>query len=84
MRSNKAAQMYNFKNDYAEGAHPSILERLVASNFEQELGYGDDQYTQAAKQVLRDRMENPKAELYFVSGGTQANLLVISHVLRPH
>ncbi|KGE15954.1 threonine aldolase family protein [Sphingobacterium deserti] len=84
MRINKALEMYNFKNDYAEGAHPKILERLAASNFDQELGYGDDRYTLAAKQVLYERLQNPKAVLYFVSGGTQANLLVISHLLRPH
>ncbi|TDS11767.1 threonine aldolase family protein [Sphingobacterium paludis] len=76
--------MYNFKNDYAEGAHPRILERLATSNFEQALGYGDDHYTQAAKQLLRERMGNPEAAIYFVSGGTQANLLVISHLLRPY
>lgn len=84
MRINKAMQMYNFKNDYAEGAHPKILERLAESNFEQEIGYGDDRYTLAAKQVLQNRLLNPQAALYFVSGGTQANLLVISHLLRPH
>lgn len=76
--------MYNFKNDYAEGAHPLILNKLAESNLEQELGYGEDQYSAAAKQLLRKAIDNDHAAIYFVSGGTQANLLVISHFLRPH
>lgn len=76
--------MYNFKNDYAEGAHPLILDKLASSNFEQELGYGDDRFSEKAKQAIRAKIGQPDAPLYFVSGGTQANLLVISHLLRPH
>lgn len=76
--------MYNFKNDYAEGAHPNILERLYRSNFEQHDGYGEDPYTAKAKNVMQEKMQNPNAAIFFVSGGTQANLLVISHLLRPH
>ncbi len=76
--------MYNFKNDYAEGAHPLILDKLASSNFDQELGYGDDRFSEKAKQALRAKIGRPDAPLYLVSGGTQANLLVISHLLRPH
>ena len=35
-------QMYSFKNDYSEGAHPNILRALIESNMEQEDGYGED------------------------------------------
>ncbi|GHE33662.1 threonine aldolase family protein [Sphingobacterium griseoflavum] len=76
--------MYNFKNDYAEGAHPLILEQLFSSNLVQELGYGEDHYSKNAKEAIRGQINNPEAPIYFVSGGTQANLLVISHLLRPH
>lgn len=36
--------MIRFECDYAEGAHPKILERLVQTNFEQTKGYGDDRH----------------------------------------
>jgi len=76
--------MYNLKIDYAEGAHPAILDKLLETNFIQQNGYGLDEYTIEAKAVLRQKINNPTAEIYFVSGGTQANLLVISSLLRPH
>src|SRR5690606_3634838 len=37
-----------------------------------------------AKDFIRQHIKLPDAPIYFVSGGTQANLLVISHLLRPY
>lgn len=34
--------MLYFDSDYLEGAHSSILEKLVTTNFEQTPGYGID------------------------------------------
>ncbi|MCV2484799.1 aminotransferase class I/II-fold pyridoxal phosphate-dependent enzyme [Flavobacterium sp. SH_e] len=76
--------MYSFKNDYSEGAHPSILKSLMKNNLDQQNGYGDDDYSLKAKECLKEKMGNPDAAVYFVSGGTQANLLVISALLRTH
>ncbi|SFB97136.1 L-threonine aldolase [Flexibacter flexilis DSM 6793] len=76
--------MYNFKNDYSEGAHPAILAKLLATNLEQHIGYGEDDYSAQAKALLKQKIQNPEAAIYFVSGGTQANLLVISSLLRLH
>lgn len=76
--------MHNFQNDYSEGAHPAILERLAQTNLIQQAGYGQDEYAVAARELLRQRLNNPRAAIYFASGGTQANLLVISALLRPH
>lgn len=76
--------MYNFKNDYSEGAHPRILEQLVATNFSQQLGYGDDDFSKEAKALLKGKLKNDQAEIYFVSGGTQANMIVMSALLRTH
>lgn len=75
---------YSFKNDYSEGAHPSILNALVQSNLSQQSGYGDDEYTREAVRLIRERIENPGAGVFLVSGGTQANLTVIAAILRPH
>lgn len=76
--------MYSFQNDYAEGGHPRILQRLMQENLVQQTGYGADEYAAKAKELLGQRLENPDASIYFVSGGTQANLLVISSLLRNH
>ena len=76
--------MYSFKNDYAEGAHPAILEALNTSNLHQEQGYGEDQFSLNAKAALRTLISQPSADIYFVAGGTLANQLVISTLLRSH
>lgn len=76
--------MYNFKNDYSEGAHPNILNKLVETNLLQQSGYGEDAYSIAAKERLQQQLNNSEAAIYFVSGGTQTNLLVISALLNLH
>ena len=76
--------MYNFKSDYLEGAHPSILNKLMETNTEQTVGYGEDYYCEEAASVIKELINNENADIHFVVGGTQANLLVISSILRPH
>ena len=76
--------MYSFRNDYSEGAHPAILQKLVETNRVQQSGYGEDEYSLAAKELIRKKIGLPEASVYFVSGGTQANLLVISSLLKVH
>ncbi len=75
---------FSFKNDYSEGCHPNILQALVQHNIDQQAGYGEDEYSLQAKQLIREKIKNPASEIYFVSGGTQANLIVISSVLKPY
>jgi len=75
---------FSFRNDYSEGCHPAILEALLRYNFDQQAGYGDDEYSLKAKQLIRGKIKNESSAVYFVSGGTQANLLVISSVLKPY
>jgi len=75
---------YSFKNDYSEGCHPNILEALVRTNLNQQNGYGYDDYSNEARELIREKANNPEADIHFVSGGTQANLLIISSILRPH
>jgi len=76
--------MYSFKNDYAEGAHPNILHKLLEANLSQQAGYGEDAYSIAAKQLIKEKIANPEASVYFLSGGTQTNLIVIASLLRIH
>lgn len=74
---------YSFKNDYSEGAHPRILQRLIDTNLVQTVGYGGDEYCNEAIQRIKQQLESNSA-VHFVSGGTQANLIVISALLKPY
>lgn len=73
----------SFKNDYSEGCHPRILNALSRNNLTQQDGYGLDAYSKSAKQLILAKLNSVVSKVYFVSGGTQANLLVISSILRP-
>lgn len=74
---------YSFKNDYSEGAHPTILEKLITTNLQQQIGYGEDDYCNEASELIKTEIKK-EAAIHFVSGGTQANLIVISAILKPH
>lgn len=74
--------MLYFENDYSEGAHPKILQRLMDTNMEHLSGYGSDRYTTLPKDKIRKLCNCPEAEIYFLVGGTQTNQTVIDSVLR--
>ncbi|MBQ6448090.1 aminotransferase class I/II-fold pyridoxal phosphate-dependent enzyme [Cytobacillus oceanisediminis] len=76
--------MYSFNNDYSEGAHPRILQALVESNLQQEIGYGQDSFTNKAAEVLKAKMNSDEVDVHLLVGGTQTNLIAISAFLRPH
>ena len=76
--------MLYFENDYSEGAHPKILQRLMDTNMEHLSGYGSDRYTDLAKNKIRDLCKCPEAEVYFLVGGTQTNQTVIDSVLKSY
>ena len=76
--------MYSFKNDYSEGAHKSILEAFLETNMIQETGYGEDSFTEKAKELIKEKLQNKEASIHLLSGGTQTNLIAISAFLRPH
>jgi threonine aldolase len=74
---------YSFQNDYSEGAHPRILEALSNSNMRQSVGYSEDEFCESARAKILEAIGNPQADIHFVSGGTQANQLVLSSFLKP-
>ena len=76
--------MIRFQCDYAEGAHPAILEKLVETNYDQTVGYGLDPYCDSARAKIKAACKAPDADVHFLVGGTQANFTVISSILRPH
>ncbi len=76
--------MYNLKNDYTLGAHPKILDKLSETNLSPQLGYGDDDYSLEATKLIKQRINNKNARVFFLSGGTQTNLIAISFLLNVH
>ena len=66
------------------GAHPKVMERLVQTNAEQTVGYGSDEYTARAKELVKKACDAPDARVYFLVGGTQTNATVIDGVLDHH
>ncbi|MGN1148829.1 MAG: threonine aldolase family protein [Lachnospiraceae bacterium] len=76
--------MLSFESDYTEGAHERILQRLSETNLEQLSGYGNDKYCESAKEKLRAACNCPRADIYFLVGGTQTNAVVIASLLQPY
>ena len=75
--------MISFRNDYSEGAHPSVLEAISKHNFETTCGYSMDPFCQQAADTVRALTACPDADVHFIVGGTLANSIVISAALRP-
>ena len=76
--------MIRFNCDYHEGAHPRIMKALMDTNMVQTVGYGQDEFSKEAKQKIKEVCKCEDAEVHFLVGGTQANMTVISSILRPH
>ena len=76
--------MLYFENDYSEGAHKKILQRLLETNMEHLPGYGSDPYCSSAKEKIRSICHCPQADVYFLCGGTQTNQIVICSMLRQY
>ena len=75
---------YSFFNDYSEGAHPNILKALEETNLVQEMGYGEDRFSIQAANLIKNEIGNQNAAIHFVSGGTQANLIILASLLKPY
>ncbi|WP_167958896.1 threonine aldolase family protein [Anaerosporobacter faecicola] len=76
--------MIRFECDYAEGAHPLILERFIATNEEQTPGYGMDEHCERARKLIKDKCEHEDIDVHFLVGGTQTNMTVIASALRSY
>jgi len=73
--------MLSFENDYSQGAHEKILQRLIETNMDAQTGYGFDEYTESAKARIREACGCADAEIHFLVGGTQTNQTVIDSML---
>ena len=73
-----------FQNDYGEGAHPLIMQRLMETNMEHTCGYGLDPYSLRAAELIRAKCGRPEAEVHMMAGGTSANVIALSAFMRPY
>ncbi len=72
-----------FASDYMQGAHPAVLQRLLENNLAPSAGYGTDAFSEAAREKIRAACAAPEADVFFLTGGTQANAVVLTALLRP-
>jgi len=75
--------MKYFNCDYNEGAHESILNKMIETNMTQTPGYGEDEYCSRAAKLIQEACR-ADVDIHFMVGGTQTNLIVVSSFLRPH
>jgi threonine aldolase len=70
-----------FASDNNAGVHPDILKEIAAVNSGHVIGYGADEYTLKATNIIKDHLGND-TEVFFVFTGTAANVLGITAVTR--
>ena len=73
--------MISFECDYNNGAHPKVLENLVKHNDAKPTPYGFDEFSERAKQKIREACGLPDAQIFFLTGGTQTNATTIDSML---
>jgi threonine aldolase len=73
----------HFTSDNNAGVHPEVLQALSEANRGHVPAYGDDPWTARAISLFREHL-GAEAEVYFVFGGTGANVLGLKAVTQPH
>ena len=74
--------MLSFESDYIIGAHEKVLLALCKTNNEILSGYGNDVHTLRAQELIKSACSSADSEVFFLTGGTQANAVVISTMLQ--
>lgn len=76
--------MIHLESDYNNGAHETVLRLLIETNDERTQSYGDDRFSEEARQLIREACQAPEAQIWFLAGGTQTNATIIDCVLQPY
>ena len=74
--------MYNFLNDYNDLAQVEILEELLACANDSYSGYGMDERSINAANMIKSALKDEHVDIHFVPGGTIANIVAIAAGLR--
>jgi len=77
------ARRYDFASDNVAGAAPEALESLVAANAGFASGYGTDEVSARAADLIRQLLD-ADVEVRFVASGTAANALTLAALAQPH
>jgi len=70
-----------FASDNNAGIHENVLKAIEESNYGHCIGYGDDPFTESAKDKFKEHF-GKDVDVYFVFTGTAANVLGLSAVTR--
>ena len=73
----------SFASDNNAGVHPQILEAITGANEGHVIAYGDDPFTAAAVKQFQ-RHFGKDIDVYFVFGGTGANVLGLKSITESH
>lgn len=74
-----------FASDNNAGICPAALEALLKANRAgHAIGYGDDRWTEEAREAIRKLFDAPAAAVFFVFNGTAANALALAQICRPY
>ena len=73
--------MISIECDYNNGAHPKVLENLIKYNNAKPTPYGFDEFSERAKDRIREACGLPDAQIFFLTGGTQTNATTIDSML---
>ena len=71
-----------FASDNAAGAHPTVIDAIVAANSGHALAYGSDRWTAEAEARFRD-LFGPRSEAFLVWNGTGANVMALATMVQP-
>lgn len=73
----------SFASDNNAGVHPDVMAAIAAANDGHVIAYGDDPYTTRAVALFRKHLGSD-VEVYFVFGGTGANVLGLKAGTKSH
>ncbi len=71
-----------FASDNAAGAHPAVIEAIVAANTGHALAYGADRWTAEAEASFRE-LFGAQSEAFLVWNGTGANVMALATMIQP-
>lgn len=67
--------MFNFRNDYSDICYPEILDYIKENLDQINPGYGVDDHSKNAERLIKEKLEDENVNIYFIHGGTGANIL---------
>ena len=73
----------SFASDNNAGVHPRVMQAIAAANDGHVIAYGDDPYTARAIERFHEHL-GKDATVFFVFGGTGANVLGLKAITQSH